>query len=190
MANPDWAYGLLAVESLTGDSPRIERMPLRQTVQSATAYTTALYKGQILGWDYNTTAGGGYLIVVSNTTVANVVGVAAEYYAGSASTQTDLAVWPASENIFEVQADNTTTTSNGKLKILQNAAIVGMTAGNTNSGISGMELDWSSIATTTDKPLTILKTIAKPGTSSTGSNVQFQVRFNFGRGYEQQATVI
>ena len=43
---------------------------------------------------------------------------------------------------------------------------------------------------TTDKPLTILKTIAKPGTSSTGSNVQFQVRFNFGRGYEQQATVI
>lgn len=178
MANKDWAFGLAPQYAIGGGSPRTERYPLKA------AYTTKIYKGAPVLWN-NTSA---HLKACAVTNPATVIGVAAEFYAGSATTKTTLAVWPASEHIFLVQSDGTTTTSALTSVQQKNFSFVNQTAGSTTTGISGMELDFSSGSTTVDKPFRVIGLGGEIGESA-GANMKLLGRFNAGIPYEQASTV-
>lgn len=173
MANKDWAFGLAPQFTIGGGSPRTERYPLKS------AYTTKIYKGAPVLWD-NTNA-----VVKANavTNSATIVGVAAEYYAGSATTKTTIAVWPGDEHIFLVQSDGTTTTSALTSVQHKNFAFVNQTAGSTITGLSGLELDFSS-GTSADKPLHVIGLGGEIGEAA-GANMKLLVRFNSGHLYNQ-----
>lgn len=173
MANKDWAFGLQPQYAIGGGSPRTERYPI------GSAYSTKIYKGAPVLW--NNTAGCIKANAVTNS--ATIVGVAAEYYGGSATTKTTLAVWPADEHIFLVQSDGTTTTSALTSVQQKNFAFVNQTAGSTITGLSGLELDFSS-GTSADKPLRVIGLGGEIGESA-GANMKLLVRINSGHAYNQ-----
>lgn len=172
MSNKDWASGMQPLYAKGGGSPRTLRYPLYGS--TSVALTTAIYKGQPVLWN-NTYA---HLKPAAVTTLATcVVGVAAEYRP-AASTATDLAVWEGKDHVFVIQSDGTTTTS--KLSDVQhkNFAPTGVTAGSTITGLSGMELDFSS-GTSADKPIRVLGLTGEIGESA-GANMKLVCEFNFG----------
>lgn len=195
MANRDWAFGLQPTRDAFGHSPDTIRLPISvNTTTGAPKYTTSIYKGQVVLW--NNTLG----VVKANAatnTVANIAGVAAEYFPGSAggTTKTDIAVWQAGpEQKFLIQSDGTTaqaTQMAANVKyLLKNAAIVNPTSGNTNTGLSTSELDYSSLAATATVPLRVLGFHTEVGESNLASHVKLVVHFLHGAYFGQDTTVV
>jgi len=190
--NQDWPCGLHPVETLSGECPRTIRYPLKQALHAATPYTTKIYKGQVVCWQNSTSIP--YLESVTastaNSAARPTLGVAAEYYAGSATTKTDLAVWPAGDHIFGIQADNATTTTIGMRNILCYGDVINAQSGSTITGLSSCELDWSTLATATTALLQVVGLDVSAGQTSTGSNIRFKVRFAHGYFNETADTVV
>jgi len=189
MANKNFACGAHAIESLTGEAPRIERYPLAQKLGRA-VYATAIYKGGIVQMDYNATVTGIYVIVgqATNAGAGNVLGCAAEYYKASDSTTNTIAVWTP-DNVFAIQGNNTTTTTNANLYYQKNCNVTGQASGSTVTGLSSMQLKLSGVVTTTAM-FRIIGQNHDVGESSTGAYSKFKCRFNFGFAYTDDVTAV
>ncbi len=192
MANKDWAFGLQPTRDAYGHTPDTLRLPINvNTTTGAPKYTTAIYKGQIV----TRHATGAYVLANASTNVvANVLGVSAEYYAGTATTKTTLAVWPAApEKKFVIQSDGTTALATARAAnvafLLKNAAIVNPATGSTITGLSNSELDYSSIANTDTVPLRILGFETGPGETNYQTHVKCVVQFIHGAYFGQDTTL-
>lgn len=147
MANKDWPSGLQPLYATGGGSARTERWPLKYKISATpTQMTTAIYKGAMVIWGASGWVKINPLTVLGAAT--GVLGVAAEYFKGTGSTATELAVWPLKEHIFVIQDDSDTTTNVLENGLGWNFAVLNPTAGSTITGLSTMELDWSSKSTT------------------------------------------
>lgn len=184
MANQDWAFGMQPIRGPHGEAPKTTRLPLRQGIQS-TAYSTPIYKGQIVLWGAS-----GWVKANASGTPHNdeIVGVSAAYYPGSSSTATDLPVW-GPEHDFVVQSDGGTTSTNKASYLMKNFDVTGAASGNTDTGYSGMELDFSSgELTTATHTLQVHGFDLHPGDSVAAPNVNCIVKFLPGIGIGNQAT--
>lgn len=181
MANKDWAFGLQPARDQFGHTVDTLRLPLKAN------YSTKIYKGSILKW-----AGTGYVKLHATTgVVTNLVGVAAEYYAGSATTKTDLAVWsikPGSR--FLIQSDGGTTSTNRASYLFENHVPTTLTQGNTITGLAAFELDFSSgSATATDSPLKVIGFQLEAGGTVAAPNPVCIVEFVHGSAWESDVTI-
>lgn len=195
MANRDWPFGLQPHRDAFGHTPDTIRLPISvNTTTGAPKYTTAIYKGQVVLW--NSTLG----VLKANTgtsPVANIVGVSAEYYPGSAggTTKTTLAVWQAGpEQKFIIQSDGTTAFATqmaaNATYLLKNAAIVNPGAGSTITGLSSSELDFDTLAHTATEPLRVLGFHKDVGESALASHVKLVVNFIHGAYFGQDNTMV
>jgi len=190
MANKDWAYGLQPLRTIGGAAPQTTRWPLKQKITS-TKYGTVIYKGQLLlfsnsGWAL---ANG----ITNPGAFGGVLGVAAEYYAGSVinATKTEIMAWDAIEHIFSIQSDNATTTLGLADVIQKSFPVSSPTAGSTISGLSGMEMDYSLGTTaSTAGVYRLLRCIGLTNEigEGEGANMKCVVRVNFGHSYEENRT--
>lgn len=186
MANQDWGFGLQPVSGPYNAAPQTTRFPLKQFIQSTTPQQTAIFKGQVVLWNETV----GCIKPTASTNSANVIGVAAEYYAGSATTKTDLAVWSAHDHEFLIQSDGGTTSTDRASYLMKNFALVNPASGVTASGLSKSELDFSSgqLSTGTN-PLRAIGFRLHPGDTVKGANVNVVVRFNDGFAYQSDVTI-
>jgi len=186
MANKDWAFGLQPVTGPGGGSPETIRFPLKRAIQATTPQTITIYKGQPLLWQSTI----GFVTGTGATNSSDVIGVAAEYYSGSAMTKTDIAAWSARNHKFLIQSDGTTTTGvNRTSYLMKNYAWVGATGGSTATGLSSLELDYSSgDITGTAQPLKVIDFRLGPG-ENYGSHVNCVVEFVHGFDRETDVTV-
>lgn len=192
MSNRDWAFGLQPIEMVGGGAPTTRRFPLRQCEQG-TKYTTKIHKGQIVLWE------GTHGWALANATItpgaggtSRIVGVAAEAYRGSSISKnaTNLAVWEGSKHIFNIQSDGGTTSTSMASYLMKNCEVFAPTAGSTITGLSSMELSFSSRdATVADHCLKVVGFSGDVAEAKTGANMKLAVRFTDGALYEQAATI-
>jgi hypothetical protein len=199
MANQDWAFGMQPVHHIGGGAPVIKRYPLKHAITPTDPYDTKIYNGMVVKWHDDS-----YVVASTkgDTNLANVLGVSAEYYAGSAVTPKDKDTWPdqngyigvydAAEHIFRIQSDNADTAGETLDAYIQKNVIIATgttTLGNNDSGIGIAELDGDA-ATAADKLLRIIGVdLDVKNNDITKANVNLLVRFNFGHIYTQDATI-
>jgi len=139
MANIDAPRGLYPIRQATGG-----KVPMSKYYNDGT--TTAIFEGDIVYL-----MGGGHdkrgkiLRLATTTGSDDTLGVAANYVAAGTSNQ-EVWVYDSPETIFGVQSDGTTSTEQS-LNVGTVAAGI-MTAGNTTTGKSLVEIDYSSITST------------------------------------------
>lgn len=187
MPNANYPTGLHPVKMRDGQAPFTMHWPLRQQIQATTPYTTAIFKGQIVIMS----ATGPWLKGNGSTnpgTGGAIIGVAAEYYKASDTSKNRLAVWDARNHIFAIQSDNATTTSKFTDVLQKNCSVANAAAGSTVTGLSTMELDFSTAHTTTTKPLRVIDANRVIGESTTGAKLKLLVEFNFGHVYQQNSS--
>jgi hypothetical protein len=115
-------------------------------------------------------------------------GVAAEYYAGSATTKTDLAVW-TDRNEFIVQSDAGTTSTNRASYLMQIFPLTTNNSGDTASGLANGELSYSAGEySTSGGPIKVLGFQLAPGETVSAANVKCIVRIVSGVGIWGGAT--
>ena len=187
MANIDYRRGMHPQFGPFGSTPPTRKYPLRQAIQAATPYQTVIYKGMAIKRSTS-----GWAIAANATNVTNSIGVAAEYYAGSAVTKSEIMYWPGDSVDFQIQSDNTTSTGLTAANFLhKNFALISQAAGDTNSGISKAELDYSSgEAATGTNMLRCIDVIEPAGGSKFGANAYCIVRFNDGFLWSQESTIV
>jgi hypothetical protein len=182
MANQDWAFGIQALRGPFDSTPETIRLPLISND------TVPIYKGSLLAW-YTTS--GAVTLAATNTT-ARIVGVAAEYYAGSATTKTDIAVWTdRNEFVIQCDGDGATTSTNRASYLMQQGPLTTNAAGNTASGLSSGELDFSVLeyTTTAANPLKVIGIQLLPGETATGAQqVKCIVKLQHGFGLWTETT--
>lgn len=181
MANQNWPFGAMPVRGPFDSAPETVRYPLRQAVQS-TKQTTAIFKGQIV-----LRAATGWAKANDATTSTNaILGVAAEYYKGSASTKTDIAVYTRN-NVFKILLDNTTATNLFQY-LHKIGPVVNPASGSTVTGQSSMKLDFSALElATVGGPFQIVDVKYQPGGGVAQANPTVHVRFAPGVGLGDDA---
>jgi hypothetical protein len=124
----------------------------------------------------------------ATNTVGNIIGVAAEYYAGSATTKTDLAVWPGEDQVYVIQSDGSLT--NRASFLHRNFPVVSPAGGNTASGLSTMELDASGGSiTATNQAIKVIGFQLMPGDTVATTNVNCLAQFVHGSIWQHDATI-
>lgn len=195
MANQDWPTGLQPVKLITGDAPVITHFPMKQAFQS-TKYSTKIYKGQVVLMTAD--AKGQYIIANAASNTAEIMGVAAEYYGGSAvnGTKLTIGVWEGSEHIFAVQSD-TTASDKWFTKLLYSFSLkaTNVNTGDDNTGFSKSKLKWATgVTASTAGSQKMLKVIGYQGQigdnqfNAAGANAHLLVRFNQGFLYNQNVS--
>lgn len=191
--NQDWAYGLAPVYQIGGGAPVIKHYPLKQAVEGKTAYTTALFKGQVVGW-----ADAGYVVakatIAATPGQANILGVCAEYYANSnvdwVRPDNHIAIWDGAEHVFRIQCDAGADTNHDLHTFIQrNFPITHIDDGSTVSGQSLGEADFSGVVDTTHvlRCIGMDRRVKEPNVE--GANPDILVRFNHGYLYTADSTI-
>lgn len=181
--NTDWAHGLIPIRGEHDAAPEGTPYPLKQAIRATTPYQTAIYKGQPVRQD--TTYG--FLVGLATTNATFAVGVAAEYYAGSAVTKTELLVWDSPTQEYLCQMNNTDGTFGNIGDLLaKHCTIASATAGSTHSGISGIEA--SSAVTSAIKFLRIVDVKTEAGGSKILANAKVVVRIAHSKHWENLLT--
>lgn len=156
MANQNFAMGFQAVQRLGGGVPVTRYYTLN--------LTTPIYKGEPLHIALAGTTGQveKFTNMASfNTAVAagKLLGVAAEYYPGSAngSTKTKIAVWDPIQNIFEVQMNTGATAGmTAGDYVFKNCIANTLIAGSTITGLSNGKINFTSLGSTATYPIRII----------------------------------
>ena len=139
MANRDNVRGLYPIRQATGG-----KIPMNKYYNDGT--TTAIFEGDIVYL-----MGGGHdrrgkiLRLATTTGSDDIIGVAANYVAAGTSNQ-EVWVYDSPETVFGVNSDGSTSTDHSAHIGAVATAIV--TAGNTTTGLSKVELDYGSITST------------------------------------------
>src|SRR3990167_812096 len=177
-------YGLVPVKKLGGQ-------PYNNSFSQykiASAYATNIFKGDLV----RLLTADGTVVKDTGTTTATPIGV----FVGCSYTDPNLNYlvfrdrWPAStvatdakafvvddpDMIFKIQGDGIGTIY-GQQSLGTNAALV-QGAGSTTTGISGVSLDSSSVATTATLPLKIIGVDPGPTNALTDTYVDFWVMIN------------
>jgi hypothetical protein len=168
MANVDFRRGLVPVHRKDGGAPYVRSAPL------ASKYSTSLYVGQIL-----TYSASGYAKAGAAETPADVIGVCAQYYAGSATTRTRINFWPH-DHVFKCQSDGSKATTEATM-LNMNVKVTGNGGGSTDSGLSTCEVSVTSAGRTDTMdayPLRIVGKSGEIGNEWANTNVDLLVEFN------------
>lgn len=175
MANVDHPHGLNPVMSRFKDTPRMTKY--KAFVNTTTP--VAIFRGDVVQL---LTAGDAKAVTVTGQ-VADVLGVAANYVpALAANDQADLWVYDDPDTIYEIQSDGATdpgTVAVAQAGIGGSAVLVGPDStnsnGNTSSGQSALELDYSDIGTDTTAPLKIIGLYGLVGNDQTLAHARYLV---------------
>lgn len=167
MANTDYPNGLSAVMSRMHDTPRLTKYFAN--------VTTAIFRGDIVILQAN-----GRVASMTTNTSVNFVGVAANYNAAATTPAVEIWVHDDPDTVYQVQSDGTTdptlATARGHIG---GTADVTMGSGNTSSGQSAFEMDYSSIGTTaTALPLKIVGLYNQVGNDPALMNGRYLVILN------------
>ena len=180
MANNDYPHGLNAVMSKVHDTPRMS--------QYLAGTTTAIFRGDVLTLKTNGR-------VARTTTPAgadNIIGVSNNYIAAGVAPPADVWVYDDPDTIFEIQSDGTTDpgASTAQAHIGAGANII-YAAGDTGSGQSKVELDYSSIAaavtTSGGIPIRVVGHYNIAGNDMTLMHARYLVQFNRTLNYQGRA---
>ena len=187
-------YGLVPVKKLGGQ-------PYNNSFSQykiASAYATNIFKGDLV----RLLTADGTVVKDTGTTTATPIGV----FVGCSYTDPNLNYlvfrdrWPAStvatdakafvvddpDMIFKIQGDGIGTIY-GQQSLGTNAALV-QGAGSTTTGISGVSLDSSSVATTATLPLKIIGVDPGPTNALADTYVDFWVMINITTHFWRTAT--
>lgn len=167
MANVDHPHGLKPVMQLGGG-------PVPCHVYEANV-TTAIFQGDVV-----TIRTDGRCDTLKTASGANnIIGVAANYVEAGTTPAADLWVYDDPNTIFEVQSDGTTdpgeTTAQAAIGATANLVL---TTGNTSTGLSKHELDYSDIGTDTTAPLRIYGYHKQIDNDKTKAHAKMLVIFN------------
>lgn len=169
MANVDNPHGL---------------MPLHRTLSGGAstlrAYTKASnYASAIFKHDPVTTLAGNVKGPASGITPGTtyLLGVAARFSAASTLEDGNFEVYDQPDALFDVQEDGSGAANAVFAKQYYKANLTGGAGGSPTRDVSGVELDGSSIATTSTLDVTMLGKVADPS-NGFGANCRFEVRIN------------
>jgi hypothetical protein len=173
MANQDWAFGLVPIQTLSGGAPWTVELPIKAT-------STKMYRGQPVCWSTS-----GYArVYTTQTFAAEQILVSAEYYSGSATmpTKTKGLFWRGDQHIFAINADGAAAVT----LIGKYGGTTGTVAGSTITGQSTCEFDSSSSNSSgTDLPMHVLGFHQIVGDTLYASNSILKVQLTREGAFEQ-----